>query len=106
MPLLIAAGCTWPYEFHSCDPVYCMGKLVLPGGLWGPNEGLGGRILIDSPDNCCSAYFVRKDVTLFGVAINFPEAKGYFTGRFDTDTGYPIFINFDAPQNSASSRTI
>lgn len=106
MPLLIAAGCAWPYDLQTCDPASCTGNRVLPDGLWSLNAGLTGRILIDSPDSCCSAYFVRRGVTAFGVAINFPEAKGYFTGRFDTDTGYPIFINFDAPQNSASSRTI
>lgn len=80
--------------------------MLLPGGLWGPNQGPTGRVLIDTPDNCCSANYVHTDSSLFGVGINFPEAKGYFTGRFDTDTGYPIFVSFEGPHDSASSRTI
>ena len=40
------------------------------------------------------------------MAIDFPEVTGYFTGRFDQATGYPVFINFEGSAGTQVNRTI
>lgn len=79
---------------------------MLPAGLYYFDQGPNGRIALKDTTEGCAAKAVHTNTSAFGIQIEFPQAKGYFTGRFDWGgTGYPVFVSFDGQRGSTVQRT-